>query len=481
MSERGKFENEWRAIFEGAEDQPSDKVWSEIKAEVATMEAKKQRNKVVYWRWFGAAASAVILMMVGVYSFNSFYNNVPIKRDQFSLESENNSGVKNGVTPDSSSENNHRVEEKVLAIEKLNKEPDNKPVKQVKRVLNNNKDEVKTSSSKKTKPKEGALSESKKITLLTTNNTEEDNASVVKKESMPSSIATMHTNENMEVDYLPFIDSVGVLAQLNTDIYMQQVVDLTELFKHKNKKHNNLWAGLSMGGGSFNPNVNGGSFGNTVFESTASNLSAFDYTSKSVAADQAVESPSFAYNFSMDFGKFVSRKIIIESGVEYAKYSSQASSNLTSNVNQAPEVFLRNTNVNSFSLSDLQTANTYQLLNSYEYISIPISVGYVLFDRKIGMLISSGFSSDLFLNNTLQDQSGQYASSVQKNGGDSPFRPININALVGGEIYYSWNQNYVIAFDPGYRVSLTGITKQEANFKSHPSSFFLGLKFKYLL
>lgn len=70
---------------------------------------------------------------------------------------------------------------------------------------------------------------------------------------------------------------------------------------------------------------------------------------------------------------------------------------------------------------------------------------------------------------------------MQKGGADSPYRPVNINALFGGEIYYSWSKNYVIAIDPGYRYSLTGITKPDANFKSRPTSFFIALKFKYIL
>lgn len=501
MSKRDKFEDEWNSVFDGAQDHPSNRIWSEIKAELSSMEAGKQRNKVIYWRWFGVAASVVILMMVGVYGFNLFTSSN-------SISSENELAVNNSMDKKF---NSNDIEMNSISSNHLNKEKknivDNTDSAHEESILNseidvilkedNAIDEVEGASvldenrgeysnkliNVETKNQIEGFIEIEKPSSLSDNQNEKEQEILPKIEGKNSEKEVLYITTMNEMEFLSSIDTVVILAQLNTDIYLQKVPDLSELFKYNNKKSSNMWAGVSMGGGSFNPNVGEGGFGNALFASedlvAGSNL--YTITTADKISNEATETPSFSYNFSMNFGKFITKRLLIESGVEYAKYSSEASSNLTSNTDQEPKAFLRNMSNDRFSYASLQTATTYQLVNSYEYLSVPLSFGYVLIDKKIGILISSGVSADIFLNNTLQDQSGKYDPVIQKNGDDSPYRPINLNALLGGEIYYSWNENYVIAIDPEYRISMSGITKRDASFNSRPTSFLLGLKFKYLL
>ncbi|MDH5366380.1 MAG: hypothetical protein OEW67_05290 [Cyclobacteriaceae bacterium] len=498
MKERGKFENEWNSIFDGVQDKPSDKVWSEIKAELAIMEANKQRNKVIYWRWFGAAASVIILLMVAVYGYNYFTSNSIVENELAITNLEYENSFNNDIQANSNPST--QLSNKIKSIDyNSNSEREESVSTNVVddelKEINATNEAVAVHISSKYKSNKSIKSTNVKMenhtndftdydkTLLFEGNQNEKESSLLSVNKNRSEKAELNIDVIDEVEYLSIIDSVEILAQLNTDIYMQKIPDLEELFKYNKKKNRNMWAGVSVGGGSFNPNVGSGDLGNALFtsENITSDPNLYVGTTADITANEATETPSFAYNFSVDFGKFITKKFLIESGVEYAKYSSEASSNLTSNTSQQPEAFLRKNNSDDFSYASLQNTTTYELLNSYEYVSLPISLGYTVMDRKIGILISSGVSVDVFLNNTLKDLSGEYASAIQKNGDDSPYRPINFNALLGGEIYYSWSENYVLAIDPGYRISLSRITKQDANFNSRPTSFMLGLKFKYLL
>jgi len=268
---------------------------------------------------------------------------------------------------------------------------------------------------------------------------------------------------------------------------LQKVPDLSKLYNFKKEDiQKDMWAGLSMGGGNFNPNVTNSNSNtallanNEAMDLSDPNLTAANQ-SKISSLTSVSETPSVAYNVGLGFGKYLSKRWLLESGVEYTKYSSEAKSNLSYNKNQNSTAFVWNTNGSDFSFDNLENTTTYTLSNNYEYVSIPINFGYVLLKKQIGIIVTSGFATDLFLSNKVVDQSGNLETNVQRNGDASPFRPININALVGGELFYTWNQHYVISIDPGYRYSLTGITKSDTQFSSRPTSLFIGFKFKYLI
>ena len=513
MSRRDNFEQEWVNAFEGAEEKPSEHLWSELKAELATMDAEKQRSMVVFWRWVGIAASVSLLVLAGFSGYHLFTESNSYQ-EQISLNKGNITA--NEVVPSQKPLSKEEKDGGVVELDRLSETSTNQSAgiietasaaqepnmmaseraegekerneKVVFDKLDQEKMDSKVSSLQKSSADlPTAKPSNSENSFLAQDVTDSSNEGQNKLYQTNNDVASI-----IDGNTLNPIQDVEPLAQLKNDIYMQKVPDLTKLYSlQKKNDFHSMWAGLSMSGGSFNPNV--GQPGGMLFGSNAEadfvSLDGLNTSSqeerlsayKADAVNKVEESPAFAYSIGFDFGRRVAKRLIIESGIEYAKYSSEATSNLAAVENKESQAFIRNYGADNISYSDVQFTSTYSLENTFEYVSIPISLGYVVLDKKMGIVLNSGLGTDIFLNNKLEDVSGEHASVVYENAENSPYRPMALNALFGTEIYYAWSENYIIGIDPSYRMSLTGITKSDANFSSRPSTFFIGLKFRYIL
>jgi hypothetical protein len=249
-----------------------------------------------------------------------------------------------------------------------------------------------------------------------------------------------------------------------------------------------MWAGLSVGGGSFDSNIGGEvesvnslAFSGDLIEGVTADgqpvlLNASDVN------QATVETPAFSYAISADFGKKIGRKTFVQGGLEYNRYSSGATSNVSTNdANNASQAFLRYENSAALTKGSLTATESYELTNNFQYVAIPLKFGYQVLNKKIGIALSSGVSTNFFLKNTLKDESGARNDVEVTNGESSPYKPLNFNGLLGAEISYQWNEHYQLAIVPDYRISLDGVTKPDAFIQSRPTTFFLGFRFKYIL
>ena len=154
---------------------------------------------------------------------------------------------------------------------------------------------------------------------------------------------------------------------------------------------------------------------------------------------------------------------------------------IINDANSNEQSFLRFENTSALNRGTLNSTDTYELANNFEYVAIPLKLGYQLINRKVGVSLSSGISTNFFLKNTLKDKSGTRNDVEVTNGVSSPYKSLNFNGLLGAEISYQWNEHYQLAIVPDYRLSLGGVTKTDAFIQSKPTAFFLGFRFKYIL
>jgi hypothetical protein len=110
---------------------------------------------------------------------------------------------------------------------------------------------------------------------------------------------------------------------------------------------------------------------------------------------------------------------------------------------------------------------------------VPVQAGYVLVDRKVGLQINSGVSTDFFMQNTLTDKSGQMASFSSSAGEESPYRAVSWAGLVGTELSYKIATQYRISIAPGLRYSLNSVLKSDVN-SSNPLVWDVGFRFRYI-
>ncbi len=495
MSERSDFENQWKETFDGAEMTPSDSVWANIRADISASQAQKQSNLVVYWRWM-AVASIALLIGVGI---GSIYYYQAMTEDYLALASQ-----EQGLLHDIA-----LLEAEKCEIEELNTavgeqasstsitgEGSEKVLSNTANLLAGNMergDETRLDNGDNTVL---AYTSKNKNTPSIQEANEVYSPIIIDREKTPNTSSSLASNNILKdanntanygktespISLIKGLDSEPLAIVSNT-IVPQKVPDMMEILKMQSGEKQDfrgMWAGLSIGGGSFESNIgqaSGAGESSDVVELTDRNGQFFVANAGDVN-QTSVESPAFSYAISADFGKQIGRKTYLQGGVEYSRYATEATSNVAINDSQA---FLRYENEVALDKGALITTESYQLANNYEYVAIPLKLGYQLLNKKIGISLSSGVSTNLFLKNTLKDKSGDRSDVTVTSGESSPYKPLSFNGLFGAEISYQWNEHYQLAIVPDYRFSLDGVTKADAFIQSNPTAFFLGFRFKYIL
>lgn len=236
-----------------------------------------------------------------------------------------------------------------------------------------------------------------------------------------------------------------------------------------------LWTSVGMAAGGFNT-VNG-----SVSQSTTSTFSSDDI------ADQQSKASGVAYSFGVSVGKRLSERWVLQGGVNYLNQSSNytanglvGSSDMTSF--SAASVNALGTINSSESRQDARYLPTspYSVNNSLAFVSVPLQAGYLIVNKKFGVQLNAGISTDLFLQNTLTPQADGLEKTTQGSGEDSPYRTLNFSGLVGTEFSYKLGKHYRLALNPGLRYPFNSIYKSDIGLQAMPLTFDVGLKFRYI-
>ncbi|MEJ0032061.1 MAG: hypothetical protein WDO15_17555 [Bacteroidota bacterium] len=173
------------------------------------------------------------------------------------------------------------------------------------------------------------------------------------------------------------------------------------------------------------------------------------------------------------FGRFV-----VQTGINLNKqqidYTSNYDTHTSSNSSKAAmSDYLANS-------SDLTFTNEYTVSSTMDIVSIPVQLGYMIVDRRLGWQINAGASNDFFLRNVLVDKSGQREKSVEQSGSASPYRAVNWSALASTELSYRIGAHYRVSLVPrGARYSVHSILKNDKD-TGRPVVLDVGFRFRYI-
>ncbi|MDN4165845.1 hypothetical protein QWY31_10040 [Cytophagales bacterium LB-30] len=201
------------------------------------------------------------------------------------------------------------------------------------------------------------------------------------------------------------------------------------------------------------------------------------------------EDKGITTSYGAQVGKRVGKRWVLSSGLGYSVSSHKSSSNLIL-VDQGSSVKLNA--VNEFVDTDAQQARfglesyqlevsseVYQLRNQYEFISVPIQVGYYLVDTKWKVAVSTGLMADIFYRYTTTEESGALQDLVLRPKDSPEWNWLNTSLSTGMEISRELGGNYLLSVQPSYRLVLN----QEGAFATNslsPNVFQLGFSFQYI-
>jgi len=122
----------------------------------------------------------------------------------------------------------------------------------------------------------------------------------------------------------------------------------------------------------------------------------------------------------------------------------------------------------------------YSVNNNVQFVNVPMQAGYLVVNKKIGVQLNAGISTDLFLQNTITPEGGSLEKSTQGAGDSSPYRTVNFSGLVGTELTYKFGAHYRLALNPGLRYPMNSIYKSSTGVEAAPLTFDVGLRFRYI-
>src|SRR5258708_1236467 len=431
----GKFEENWAAVFERAEVPPSDLVWATIDSQLADGEVMKKRI-VLYQRI--AAASVLFALLVGSFGIYRWKARDPQLAQQENLGSELTS--KNNEKKIVNKENNRTSPATSVKKEGLKPINQDKEIAQNKSLLGTSPDL--TSSNSKSNHQSSSLindkgNESNKKLITSNSNRIATGPQIQNEHKMIADVEEKKLFEK-QIGPMPELRLLPIPQIKDGPVIVEIVRKLPAIpgafmVKKENKvNHEHLWASMTAAAGSYSPNTN--------------SYSSYNYAAGAQVASSSSSSSIIgtSYSFGVLAGIRVTRKVVIQSGVQYMNQSIGSESNIS-----APGSLDAVANYAANSSSSYSTTSPYSITSANEFVSVPVQAGYLFVDRKIGLQLNSGVSTDFFIRNTLSDPSGQRQSYSQSAGSDSPYRSVNFAGLMSSEVSYKLGNRYRVSVVPG--------------------------------
>ncbi|MGB3589608.1 MAG: outer membrane beta-barrel protein, partial [Tunicatimonas sp.] len=273
-----------------------------------------------------------------------------------------------------------------------------------------------------------------------------------------------------------------------------------EFAQESEKRGAQFFAGLAMAPSFFDPNFqsqpSGGAFSDFAlmgesfsppnFDMQTDNLFVARISNNSAGSSSAVEEglqnqSSLSFSYGLNFGLELGEHWSIESGLDFQNFQTTTETRYTVVDLQSGKRYplvATNAQANAASYSNTTPiGDPSGVDNQFQFVSIPLMIGYNVHFARFTVLVSPGVATNLFLGNRIS--SDQYASSTISRDGNSPFNTQYFSGIISGGVFYQLLRNYSLSFTPSYQFALTNLASNSATFSSQPQSLGLRLGFRY--
>jgi hypothetical protein len=451
-TERQKFDDAWRDAFQQAEQTPSAEVWSALDHHLTQAEGGIMKRRVIFYQRLAAAA---ILFALAFGALTAYY----------------------------ASEQTDIVAEEVVSSPKTENPVTNNESKNLADNLSEGRSNIDS------KQESSAYSQDSPVvnSLTPQDNTGAYNGQqfVLSDSAKNNDDPKQNTDRFSGWDYNRGITRISVADLPSPEVFLVgKVRDVTIVrklpampasFMAESKRHKrtdeDLWASIGAATGNYSPQVNTGSVNYAVVSGGA-------FSNRSAASSS--DSRGSAYSVGVNLGKRLSDRWILQGGVNYLNQAIGYNSNIaTLQSNNQAKAFVADYALQEQNTNSVLLTNPYEINSVSEFISLPVQAGYLLVDRKLGLQLNSGLATDIFLQNTLTDKSGQLDKYAEGAGTDSPYNTFSLSGLLGSELSYKIGTQYRLSVAPGLRYSMSSVLKSESG-TANPLVWDLGFRFRYI-
>jgi hypothetical protein len=477
---RHSFDDQWKHAFEDAESTPSEKAWISVEGTLDKIDNAQNKKRIIFYQ---RAAAALLVATLGsvIIAYVSWSDGRGLSeptdfayQNEFKIEPEIDASGKNKevanpnersslVAPQEPAEQrNIPITSESDARTKVTPQKSGHSRAYLPSELNRSDKQARQSGM-------DSFSGVDQPTLL---ETYEEQGIV--SETEQNSIASRGELQDT------LSDSVAVVSKTLTEEEEKALVakllgDVPEDPSEKKKNERPVWASLGASGGSYTPGSNSSS---TTFNTSNTAVRDFNaVNSTTPVSERSKTGTSYSVGFQM--GKQLGNKWIIQAGLSYLNQQINYTSNVVALTYQNTPMAVTAETFEESTTNRLNATPTYKLTSTSEYLSVPIQVGYIVIDKKFGILVNTGIATDLFLRNTLVDESGQTDKATQKLGDSEVYETMAWAGLTNAEFSYRLADRYRIALVPGIRYSFTNLTKDQS-ITNRPLVLDVGFRFRYM-
>jgi len=454
-TERQKFDNDWRDAFQHAEQNPSAEVWSALDTELTRAEGGVMKRKVVFYQRL-AAASILFALLFG--SLTTYYN---LKQDTSVVNELANATQSTNQTDNTITE--HTVKPGEVGVSEDNE-------------LAENGSRLPKSGANKAN-RNSIINKSDQSAFIALSKKDSDATEEIATEQMiRQSSINARTIAGISTQDLPSPE-VKISSKPREVTIVRKLPAMPASFMAESRKEKKsgeaFWASVGASAGSYSPQTNFNSAALAASPGSGTGLS-------NKSASSNAYSQGSAYSVGLNVARRVSDHWVVQGGLSYLNQAIGYTSNFAT-VSAGNKAYASVADYATLqqNASTLTLTNPYEINSVNQFVSIPIQAGYLLVDRKVGLQLNSGLSTDIFMQNTLTDKSGQLDKYSEGAGEDSPYRTFSWSALMGTELSYKIGTQYRVSLAPGLRYSMSPVLKSEA-VSGNSVVWDVGFRFRYI-
>lgn len=511
----GAWEDAWQQAFDGAEHTPPSRVWQGLENSLMEQQLRRYKRKLFLYQWLAAASVMLLGIWSGWWLFFGQPQELVLAVDQ-NTQQEVLTGPSAGPTSDGLV-----LETPPSANAKAPQGSASAPIT------------TKTTTPQLDQANAGSVAGSSVYGSATaeSNPLQTESSSLPLAKSSPASSVAQNTQDESLADQLilpgaerseaitregtvfeeskigvPVFEALPVFSEIslspaldrltaslllqNAEVEREiRVVGITKKGKKSTRlvPFGDFWLGASLASSFFSPNMSQGEgSGLSWSDQPAGSKAGVVYTSNVSSWDDK-EHSLLSMDFKLDAAIRIRKRWMLQSSVQYGSYQVNTLTGAYTDPqdNKSYPLYYSNFNYSRVQVANPQSrmARPVDAINTYRFLSVPLSVNYVLFEGTVGMALTSGLSSEIFLGGKIEDKGINSRLETYKltAGEDSPFRKVHFNALFGAQFFYRAGPNHLFILEPTYKQAISNFHKDGTYFDSRPSQIGLSAGFRYIL
>ena len=245
------------------------------------------------------------------------------------------------------------------------------------------------------------------------------------------------------------------------------------------KKKPHSWAGLKIGGSSFNPNYEMINAGDML---SAGGLNPGFLRDQGGTVTSLNENMLVGINrkIEVNLGMTIKERFVLEGGLQYVQTELVQQSNFMvetisypmSMPAQNPSAVAENTNKGVQKTQEIAYTNTEtELENRIDFASVPLRAGFIFLDQRLSLRVNAGLVTNFYLGNIHRSLDDPTPLAEFTTSDNSLYRNISFSGQTGVSLGYRLLQNIDVTFEPNYTQSFQSITRSYMGFSSVPNGF----------